>query len=98
MAEYWCIGGTTMRFFNSTPRIVIGENSSVPDMARFPLRLFCRAGPDYSCFALQLPRRRFSPISRFHQRRNRILGLRWPEMRLGLWPPKPLCRRAEIRA
>src|SRR5213596_1646970 len=34
-AEYWCIGGTTMRFFNSTPRIVIGENSSVSDISDF---------------------------------------------------------------
>ena len=40
-AEYWCIGGTTMRFFSVTPRIVIGENSigcviglEVPSVAR----------------------------------------------------------------
>jgi hypothetical protein len=36
IAEYWCIGGTTMRFFSVTPRIVIGENSSVPDMIPSP--------------------------------------------------------------
>src|SRR5260370_3641501 len=42
-AEYWCIGGTTMRLRSSTPRIDIGENSSVSDMFAFPLaglRLF----------------------------------------------------------
>jgi hypothetical protein len=32
IAEYWCIGGTTMRFFSVMPRIVIGENSSVADI------------------------------------------------------------------
>ena len=35
-AEYWCIGGTTMRFFNVTSRIENGENSINPDMAHFP--------------------------------------------------------------
>src|SRR5882757_4722122 len=39
-AEYWCIGGTTMRLRSSTPRIDIGENSSISDMFAFPL-----AGP-----------------------------------------------------
>jgi hypothetical protein len=34
-AEYWCIGGTTIRLRNSTLRIVIGENSRVPDMFCF---------------------------------------------------------------
>jgi hypothetical protein len=31
--EYWCIGGTTMRFFSVMPRIVIGENKSVADIS-----------------------------------------------------------------
>jgi hypothetical protein len=35
-AEYWCIGGTTMRLRSSTPRIDIGENSSVSDILLFP--------------------------------------------------------------
>src|SRR5260221_11370837 len=34
-AEYWCIGGTTMRLRSSTPRIDIGENSSISDMFGF---------------------------------------------------------------
>jgi hypothetical protein len=33
IAEYWCIGGTTMRFLNVMPRIVIGENKSVADIS-----------------------------------------------------------------
>ncbi len=32
-AEYWCIGGTTMRLRSSTPRMLSGENSSVPSRA-----------------------------------------------------------------
>src|SRR5450755_2636108 len=32
-AEYWCIGGTTMRLRKVTPRIVSGENSSIPDIS-----------------------------------------------------------------
>jgi hypothetical protein len=32
-AEYWCIGGTTMRLRSSTPRMVNGENSSTSRMA-----------------------------------------------------------------
>src|SRR5258708_39619752 len=32
-AEYWCIGGTTIRLRNSTPRIESGVNNSNPDMA-----------------------------------------------------------------
>jgi hypothetical protein len=34
-AEYWCIGGTTIRLRNSTSRIAIGVNSSFPDIADF---------------------------------------------------------------
>src|SRR5882762_5767211 len=32
-AEYWCIGGTTMRLRSSTPRMLNGENSSTSFMA-----------------------------------------------------------------
>src|SRR5499427_2189288 len=32
-AEYWCIGGTTMRLRKVTPRIVKGENNENSDMA-----------------------------------------------------------------
>src|SRR5215831_5729060 len=35
-AEYWCIGGTTMRFFSFTSRIENGENSINPNMVHFP--------------------------------------------------------------
>src|SRR5882757_11434211 len=31
-AEYWCIGGTTMRLRSSTPRMVSGENNSTSFM------------------------------------------------------------------
>jgi hypothetical protein len=31
-AEYWCIGGTTMRLRSSRPRMVSGENSNIPDI------------------------------------------------------------------
>src|SRR5215831_2464978 len=41
-AEYWCIGGTTIRLRNSTPRIASGVNNSKPDikpdMAHFLVR------------------------------------------------------------
>src|SRR5882757_83500 len=32
-AEYWCIGGTTMRLRSSTPRMLSGENSNTSLMA-----------------------------------------------------------------
>src|ERR1700712_3483894 len=32
-AEYWCIGGTTMRLRSSTPRMINGENSKMSLMA-----------------------------------------------------------------
>src|SRR5262249_27991126 len=35
-AEYWCIGGTTIRLRNVTSRMENGVNSSVSDIGRFP--------------------------------------------------------------
>jgi hypothetical protein len=32
-AEYWCIGGTTMRLRSVTPRIVNGENNKISLLA-----------------------------------------------------------------
>jgi hypothetical protein len=32
-AEYWCIGGTTIRLRNSTPRMVSGVNNKSPDIS-----------------------------------------------------------------
>jgi hypothetical protein len=38
-AQYWCIGGTTMRLRRLMPRMVIGENSSRPDIGTFPSKV-----------------------------------------------------------
>src|SRR5260221_6016237 len=37
-AEYWCIGGTTMRLRSSASRMASGENSSIPDIYHFLVR------------------------------------------------------------